>query len=188
MLQFNPANALWPERNTSRSRVTLFRLLLLCGIAFSVTMQTQAEVENLKLKWSELGAVIEGRKIETVLVDATALEGKAVSVGADHLELEIKETSDATKYPTGPARIPRESLSSLQFTEIRGSWRALGTAIGAGAGAAVGIPTYQYMENEAAGEKGAAIAAGLVGGGAVMGFFAGRSADKRTVVVTIVPD
>jgi len=130
MSQFNPANALRSESNSSRSRVTLLRLLLLCGIAFSVTVQTQAGVENLKLKWSELGAVIEGRKIETVLVDGTALKGKVVTVGAEYLELEIKETSDAVKYPKGPARVPRQSLSALQFTEVRGTWRAIGTAIG----------------------------------------------------------
>ncbi|MFQ5740593.1 MAG: hypothetical protein ACE5JX_16430 [Acidobacteriota bacterium] len=149
MSHLNTAESLPPERDAIRSKPPLLQLPLLCAIAFSAGLETLAAVENVQLKWSELGAVIEGRKIETVLVDGTALKGKAITVGTEYLELEIKETSNAAKYPKGPARVPRESLSVLQFTEVRGSWRAIGTAIG---------------------------------------FFAGRSADKRTVVVSIVPE
>ena len=188
MSRLNTAEALPAERDSIRSKPPLLQLLLLCAIAFSTSLETLAGVENVQLKWSELGAVIEGRKIDTVLVDGTALKGKVITVGTEYLELEIKETSDAAKYPKGTARVPRESLSALQFTEVRGSWRAIGAAIGAGAGAAAGIPFYTYAENEAAPDKGAAVVAALAGGGAVIGFFAGRSADKRTVVVSIVSD
>ena len=172
-----------------RARVGTARVRLWVSLApIFVNGNVLAEVENISLKWGEVRSVIADRTIETVLAEAIALKGRVRTVTADSLELDIVQTSDPVKYPKGHARVPKDSLSNFQFTEVRGRWRAIGTAVGAGAGGAAGIPIYSWMRNEGAEEKGAAFLAGFVGAGAAIGFLGGHSADKRTVIVSIVPD
>jgi hypothetical protein len=76
MSHLDRAESLPPDRDAIRSKPPLLKILLLCAIAFSASLEAQAGVENVTLKWSEVGAVIGGRKIETVLVGSTAVKGK----------------------------------------------------------------------------------------------------------------
>ena len=123
-----------------------------------------------------------------VLPDGTDIEARILAVSSAALVIEVKKTSNRQTYAKGRISIPRSSVSVLRFTQVRGRWRAIGTAIGAGASAVVGSLVYTRFNNEADPETGAALAAGIVAGGAAAGYFAGRGADRKVTVITVVPD
>ncbi len=125
-----------------------------------------AREERIELKWSELGQAVAGRTVQMVLPDGTSLKGPVLNVTSEALEIQIKKTSNRQTYPKGQISIPRSSVSVLRYTQVRGRWRAIGTAIGAGASAVVGSLVYTRFNNEANPETGAALAAGSVAGGA----------------------
>ena len=145
-----------------------------------------AQEERIELKWNEVAQAVAGRTVQMVLPDGTSLKGPVLNVTSEALEIQIKKTSNRQTYPKGQISIPRSSVSVLRYTQVRGRWRAIGTAIGAGASAVVGSLVYTRFNNEANPETGATLAAGIVGAGAAAGYFAGRGADKRVTIITIV--
>jgi hypothetical protein len=171
----------------STYQITRNGLLTLGLCLLLVVPCSGAKEQNLRLYWNQLDQVVTGHKVQTVLADGTALEGKVLAVLPAGLKLKIGKTSDPENYPKGEGLIPREQVKVLRFTQIQGSWRGWGTAIGAGAGVVPGGMLAVYGSNEDVAGSGA-IAAGVIAGGAVAGYFAGRSADKRVTTVTVVSD
>ena len=148
-----------------------------------------AKEEQVKLKWSQLGEVVTGKKATVALTDGAILEGKMTSVGAESLAIEVKKTTQEQAYPKGQNSVRRGLVSVVRVKEISGNWRAIGVAIGAAPTAALGAFAYQYTENETGADAGTGAAvAGLIAGGAAAGYFLGRSADTKVLVISIVPD
>ena len=145
--------------------------------------------EQVSLKWSQLGEVVTGKKATVALTDGAILEGRIKSIGADTLAIEVKKTTHDQAYPKGQNSVPRRLVSVVRVKEVSGNWRAIGLAIGAAPAAVVGWLAYQLAENEggATSATGGAVA-GLVAGGAVAGYFLGRSADTKVLVISIVQD
>lgn len=143
-----------------------------------------AQEERLQLEWGQLAEHIQGRKVMMMLRSGQELEGEVRSVESQSLRIQISKSSRS--YATGLHSIPRSEVSVLRYEERSGPWRALGTGIGAGGGAAAGIPIYRYADNESRPKAGAAIAAGLIAGGAALGYLIGRQADRRAVVISVI--
>jgi hypothetical protein len=90
------------------------------------------------------------------------LRGKVIVVEADKLSFDVSESSNKQLYSKGTA---------------------IATAIGLGAGLAVAMPVNTYAHIEGDGAPLAVAAIVIVP--AVLGFLAGRSADMKTVTVTV---
>ncbi len=148
-----------------------------------------AKEEQVKLKWRQLGEVVTGKKATVALTDGAILEGRVTTVGAESFTIEVKKTTHEQVYPKGQNSVRRGLVSVVRVKEISGNWRAIGVAIGAAPAAVVGAFAYQLAENEggATSATGGAVA-GLVAGGAAAGYFLGRSADTKLLVISIVPD
>lgn len=154
------------------------------GLLFLATPLYGMKEERLQLKWDELGPVVQGHKILTILNDGSEVQGRVTAVESQAIQVEISKPSNG--YRRGLNSIPRSKISVLRMEVTSGSWRALGTAIGGGAGAAAGVPLYMVFENEGNSGSGAGFAAAFIGAGATVGYFLGREADRKALVIVIV--
>ncbi len=111
---------------------------------------------------------------------------------ADALVMEVRKTSNAKLYPevTGFS-VPQGSLKALQFLRTTYHWRLVGVAVGAVAGLGVlaaRIFTSKlelFAPTRTSGGDVLALGAGLAL--PVVGYFVGRSSDKHTTDIVIVP-
>ena len=125
------------------------RYISIALFAFLSYAPLEAKVRHLDVAWADLVSAIEGHPVELVLRDSTAVNGYVRSVTPDALELDIITTSNGKAQPKSPASLPRSRVNTRQYTVLRGKWTALGTAIGAGAGGAVGAPAAIPISNGA---------------------------------------
>ena len=146
-----------------------------------------AREERIELKWSELGQAVAGRTVQMVLPDETSLKGPVLNVTSEVLEIQIKKTSNRKAYPKGRFSVPRSSVSVLQLRAVKGFWRAIGTAIGAGAATGAWTPVLVSVSSleTLKSHEGAVVFVTIAGAGAV-GYVVGREADKRVTIITIV--
>ena len=112
------------------------------------------------------------------------LKGRVLDVSPTEARFEIKKTSNRDAYPKGEGSVPREQLRVLSYTELSGNWRAIGTAIGAGATAVPGVMLAAQFRNE--GAEGVPLAAALIGVGVGLGYLGGHIADRHKHTVTLV--
>lgn len=153
---------------TSLSRVPAIFALL-----YSAQTASFAGSKPVELRWSELAPLIQGRRVELMLVDGAKLKGEAVVVREDSIVM-------------GNASVPRESVSLIKLERPRGSWgRKLGTVIGVLSGLVVG----GYVTAVAVDSAGAGIPLflGTASGGTLVGYYIGREIDHRTTLIKIVP-
>ena len=149
-------------------------LVCLCFCAVSLAAATE---EKLNLDWNEIFAYVEGRKLTVGLADGSQVEGIVRGV-------QVRRSTSNT-HRSGDASIRREEVSVIRFRETKGNWRALGTAIGAGAGAAIGGIAAVRLDNEnASGKAGAAVGI-AVGAGAGLGYALGHAKDQRNVTILV---
>ncbi len=160
-------------------------VIFLVGLLLILTPALAAKEGQLELKWSELGQAVEGKKAIVALTDGVILEGQILDVGSDALRIDVKETSNPQDYPKGQNSVRRSLVSVVRLKEVRGNWRAIGTAIGVGATVPLGIVVRPHTHNATAGNI---VVGVLIGGGAAAGYFVGRAADRRVVIISIVPD
>ncbi len=145
-----------------------------------------AKDRRVDLEWTELAQVVTGRKVTMVLLDGESVEGRVKEVGPDQMIVDTKKSSDKSKYAKGRCAIPRSLISVLRLGEVRGKWRVLGTAIGAGTGIAFGAGFYTYANNEGNPDLGAKVSAGVISGGAALGYLAGRALDSHALIINVV--
>ncbi len=162
-------------------------VMVLVGLLLILTPALAAKEEQLELKWNELGQAVSGKKIMVALTDGGIIEGEVLEVGSDALSIDVKETSNPQDYPKGQNSVRRSLVSVVRLKEVRGNWRAIGTAIGVGVTVSSVILAFQHAD-EVSPAVGLVLGGGLIGGGAAAGYFGGRAADRRVVVITIVPD
>ena len=160
-------------------------VIFLLGLLLILSPALAAKEEQLELKWSEFRQAVSGKKVMVALTDGEILEGQVLDVGSDDLRIDVKETSNPQNYPKGQNSVRRSLVSVVRLKEVRGYWRAIGTAIGVGATVPLGIAVRPHTHNATAGNI---VVGVLIGGGAAAGYFGGRAADRRVVVITIVPD
>ena len=115
------------------------------------------------LAWRDLAPAIAGKGVSVKLTDGKSLKGKA-SVDPDSLVLETRR---------GRQSIPRAEVREIHVARRTGyKWRIIGAAIGSGIGVAISVPVLAETHNEGSGRYDAA-AAGLFGGLAALGYWAG---------------
>lgn len=163
---------------------TQWTVAVLCLVGLQAVSASQSD--RVETRWEDLEQVVSGRLVSTVLADKTELYGRVLGVSSDGMRFDVRRTSDKRAYPEGEVVVAREQLSVLNYAETKGKWRALGTAIGAGAGAAAGALGAVRMNNEGNSAAAGTVAAAAVGAGATAGYFAGRGADRRTVLVVLL--
>ena len=151
---------------------------------FSPYAQAQDRIE---VPWAELAGALEGRKVSTVLVDGTLLQGRLLGVSPTEARFNVSKTSNSDLYPRGERAIPKAQLTTLSYRQMGGpKWRPIGTAIGAASGALATLPYWVTASGEG-GLKGqnAAITLGGIGAIAALGYLLGHEGDKRLITVVV---
>jgi len=144
-----------------------------------------------RLKWSELSTVV-GKDVSIAMPGGAVIGGKATSVEADALVVQIARTTDKSAYPKGSTRVPRAQLRVLEMRTKNKRYRILGTFLGAVAGAVGGVAAAigirgGILNNKNSGEAGAAFA-GILAGATAAGYLIGNAADRKSTTIEIVPD
>jgi hypothetical protein len=148
-------------------------------LAILLAFSCLASSAERAVHWSELNGLINGKEVIVRLQDGKRVKGRTVAVNADSV---VVGTSN------GLRSIARSSLGEIRLPKRAGyKWRILGTAIGAGAGAAISVPLIRYGNNEGSSTFDG-VAAGLIVGFGVLGYLSGWSVDRRGELIRILPD
>ena len=75
-----------------------------------------AETWVRQVKWEDL-SIVTGHTVR-ISLPGGIVTGKAGTVEADALVVEVQKTSDPNAYPKGTLRVPREKLHRLDMQEI----------------------------------------------------------------------
>jgi hypothetical protein len=113
-----------PDRGRARPcrRRAAAALLLPALLAVSTRPLLAAEPE-VRARWEELPALVEGRDVEMVLRNGVYVRGRAGEATPDALQVRVRKTSDPEVIPKGPTAIPREQVSVLTVRWRKGPAR-----------------------------------------------------------------
>lgn len=162
-------------------RKTFVSLLALVLVAQSSAFAAAAPVE---LRWSELNALIFGKKVQLVLPGGANVEGTVAAIREDALVLDVSKTSDKKAQPKGNAVIPRSSVTLLQLEQKRGGRRTIGTVLGVLGGVVLG--GYVAAKTANSGGAGIAVFLGVAAAGSLAGWAAGGAADHKTTMIRVL--
>ena len=148
--------------------------------------RANASTGPAEVRWNELATLLVGHQVSVPLGGGVVVEGETLSVREEALMLDIRKTSDASRYPKGQTPIPRASITEVQIMEHRGAGgRILGTVVGALVGmVAGGEMAVHGAHSEAAGVSiftASAVAC------TVSGYYAGRSSDRHSTWLRVAP-
>jgi hypothetical protein len=148
--------------------------------AILLVLSHVATASEISAHWHDLAAMVTGEDIVVDVTDGKHIRGVALAIEGESLIMETHKRGRQTIARTDvrEIRIPRKASYK---------WRAIGTAIGGGAGAAIAIPVLTETHNEGSGNYDGA-AAGVVAGLAILGFVLGWQADHARDIVRILPD
>ncbi len=150
-------------------------------IALAAGALLSAKTHQARSTWDELPANLAGKQVRVEPADRRIVKGKLARIRPDGLELERRG---------GQQDVARSSVSKISWSERkRVRWQAAGAVIGAGAASPLLGITEGWRQNEGGvySNRNTGIAAAIVAGAGVLGYFAGRAADTDTEVLTIVP-
>ncbi len=165
-----------------RNTVLLAILVLLAPTGIEAGQKT------LALRWSELPAQIAGKQTRVILTDGVRLEGRAISVGADSLSIDVKKSSDPARF-RNTASLRRSELAILEVRRSGWKWKVIAPVLGffgfGFAGAAIGdrIDPQGFIISDGA-VTGCVVGAFTgIGTGLVVGWLA----DRHYVKIDITP-
>lgn len=95
--------------------------LLLISLAAVASARERPVVEA---SWKELAPLLEGRRIESVLLDGVHVRGNVVRVTSDAIEIDVTKTSEPGRQK-GLRRFPRDLFSLIRVKRHQGPARAL---------------------------------------------------------------
>jgi hypothetical protein len=180
-------------RNTTDWMRQVYTLALAAAILSPLPLVAETRVRLVN--WENL-PVVTGHTVRISLAGAN-ITGKAGTVEADALVVDVQKTSDPTAWPKGRLRVPREKLHRLEMETKGKFFRAAGTILAGTVAIGVGyaIGTYgvdrcnfwsgSCPQGRSAG--GVATAVGISAAGIAGGYFAGNALDTRWTVIEIVP-
>ncbi|HEX9595236.1 MAG TPA: hypothetical protein VF982_00020, partial [Anaerolineales bacterium] len=169
-------------------RLTLITLTL---ILLTTLKGSLAEAQNeVERTWREMAFVVD-HEIAISLPDGVYVQGKALAVRPDGIDMDVKKTSEPSLHPKGKATVPRSSISSVELRTKRRSGRSIGAKSVASAASVGGL-----ILGGVVGEKfgsGDSILVGMAIGtvaGAIGGVLVGRQLDMEgeTVFIRVVAD
>ena len=156
------------------------RALWLILLAVSSASLALAASEEWELSWSEIGAVISGRKISVDLPDGEKVRGNALVVEDDGLRMAVKRSSNRKKHPKGVTVIPRASISEMRLIETGSKWKVIGAVAGVGGGLFLAGLVAYYV--------GPAGFFGVWGATGAVCIAAGFSADRRVTLIKVTDE
>ncbi|HWB84759.1 MAG TPA: hypothetical protein VG675_11510 [Bryobacteraceae bacterium] len=157
-------------------------------VSMSQGMALADDAGALELKWSELEAHVAGRRVEMVLPAGARIEGKVLQVAPDGLRMRVRKTSDRSVQPKGEALIARQSVSVLHVTEYHKLGRLIfGLGLPLAIAAIVASKT-PWTEEGATIPLAAGVGGGAVIGGAIGGYYIGKSIDRHVTEIRIARD
>ena len=172
-------------------RMTLIVLGLFLLPGFGRSHALAAGQQVVQLHWEEISPLIEGQEIAVVLPDGTYIQGKALAVQEDALELDIKKTSDGKLHPKGKTTIPRAAVSVIELRQMRKFpiGAIAGGVAGYLGGALLGIGIAQITLNDGE-DIGVPLLVGMASAiaGAIVGGRVGHNFDRRNTLIKIIPD
>lgn len=156
------------------------------GICILVATAAARERPLVEASWEELPPLLEGREIETVLLDGVRVRGRVVKVVADSIGMKVSKSSDP-RQPRGERQIRRELFGLIRVKLTKGPVRAL-LAV-AGIGGALGIMSAKYSPvPEGASAAGMIfVGTGLPIALGVIGYHLGARVDDKSFDVRIIP-
>jgi hypothetical protein len=177
----------WPWSMMSRYRPRgAAAALLLPALLVVWTRPSLAAEPEVRARWEDLPALVEGRDVEMVLRNGVYVRGRAGEVTPNALRVRVKKTSDPAVIPKGPTPIPREEVSVLTVRWRKGSARVLMT-LGMGAGTYYLLALPFGVDGDAMIDAlGSAGAAATYGGFYVAGYMIGRMIDAKRMRVVVV--
>ena len=155
---------------------------LLCVARASVVA---AEPGQVRLKWDELSSRITDKKVALVLPDGTHVEGKAIGVEPDGLQMKVSKSSNRNTQPKGKHLIPRQAVSVIQVKEYRKTGRILVTTGAIAAASGIAAANYPDIYGGAGLIIVPAAVAGGIAGSAIGGYCAGKAFDKKVTEIRI---
>jgi hypothetical protein len=168
---------------------------LAIGVAILSILPLLAEgADVMHVKWEDL-PMVQGTTVR-IFLPGGFITGKADSVEADALVVNVKKTSDPNAYPKGMLRAPREKLHRLEMQTKGKTGRIVLTSLGivlgfaGGVAVAVGLEDCPYIfapcRNKHAVAANFAVI-GLTAAGIAGGYFAGNVLDNRWTAIEIEP-
>ena len=158
----------------------------LIAVALLLNIAAAAAVREIESSWANLSLLIASKRIALVLPSGASVEGTVAEVQPEALVMMVAKTSDAQANPKGNATIPRASVSTIQLLEMRPTYRIIGVVLGVavGLGVAIGIAlTNGLLSKQTTGQAVGETAA--IVGFPVLGFFLGRSLDRKVTRITV---
>jgi hypothetical protein len=149
-------------------------------IAIFLACAQLALAGETSVHWRDLGSLLIGKDVILTLADGARVKGTAESIDAVSVVIDTKKRA-------------RQSIRRRDVRDVRVAqranykWRLIGTALGAGVGAAISVPILTETHNEGSGKYDSAAAA-LVGGLAAVGLLVGWRADHARDLIRVLPD
>jgi hypothetical protein len=169
---------------------------LAIGVAILSILPLLAEgAPPTHVKWENL-SIVQGQTVR-IFLPGGFVTGKAASVEADALVVDVKKTSNPKTYPKGMLRVSREKLHRLEMQTEGKTGRILLTSLGTIVTGLTGYAVAEYgidqcsfwssycPHGHSAGAGAAAF--GITAVGVVGGYFAGNVLDKHWTAIEILP-
>jgi hypothetical protein len=151
-------------------------------IALSSAMLLPGGVPPEAVAWSRTPDHFAGKSVVVRLRDGTKIEGVWASVSPGSFTMKVEGTSNRRIWAKGLRTIPRSSIVKVEVSRRRIRWRIVGMVSGLYAVAGL---VAAFGGGEAL-EAPALLLAGY--GAAAAGFLGGRSLDRATHEVILIPD
>ena len=164
---------------------TTFAAALLSAVLLSPAALAQTKME---VPWMGLAQALDGRVVNTVLLDGAVLRGRVLDVSYDELRFQVKKSSKPVLYPKGEVAVPKGQVKVFSYTYRNGTrGRKLGAVYGGAAGVFATIAVASIATNEGGRINGAArgVLAGIAGAGVGLGYGIGHAADTETMTVLV---
>jgi hypothetical protein len=149
-------------------------------IAFARAQGAEPARAVAKIRWQELPATASKMQALVQTHSGANLKLEVLSVSADSASVRIQKTSDSKAYPKGERTIERKAIASVVLEKRRVRGRVIGTVAG----------FYVPLAIAAVATGSSEVAQGWPGlvalGGAVLGYYAGKSTDIKRVTVEFI--
>lgn len=158
----------------------------LLGIWILVATAAARERPTVEAGWAELPPLLEGREIETVLLDGVRVKGKVIKVAADSIRMKVSKSSDP-RQPGGERQIRRELFSLIRVKLTRGPARALLAISGIAGALAIANAKYNPLPEGFSMAGFVFTMYGLPVALGALGYHLGARVDDKSFDVRIIP-
>ncbi len=142
----------------------------------------------LQVRESDLGALIQGKRVALRLVEGARVEVRVRKVMANALVVRVKKSSNPAAYPKGTMQIPRAAVSGIEVREAANRLKQTALTIGAAMGAFAGGSLILIAVGPDEGSGVPAIWGGIAIGAAVAVLMNLPRHSKNVTIVEVVPD